>query len=37
VAQVGPDQDVILMIEVQSFLHTPGTPAPNKAASLRAS
>ncbi len=25
------------VIEVQSFLHTPGTPAPNKAASLRAS
>ena len=24
------------VIEVQSFLHTPGTPAPNKAASLRA-
>lgn len=25
------------VVEVQSFLHTPGTPAPNKAASLRAS
>lgn len=25
------------VLEVQSFLHTPGTPAPNKAASLRAS
>ena len=25
------------VIEVQSFLHTPGTPAPNKAASLGAS
>lgn len=25
------------VIEVQSYLHTPGTPAPNKAASLRAS
>lgn len=25
------------VIEVQSFLHTPGTPAPNKAASLRVS
>ena len=25
------------VVEVQSFLHTPGSPAPNKAASLRAS
>ena len=25
------------VFEVQSYLHTPGTPAPNKAASLRAS
>ena len=25
------------VIAVESFLHTPGTPAPNKAASLRAS
>ena len=25
------------VVEVQSFLHTPGTPAPNKAASLRVS
>lgn len=25
------------VVEVQSYLHTPGTPAPNKAASLEAS
>jgi osmotically-inducible protein OsmY len=30
-------QTVPGVLLVQSFLHTPGTPAPNKAASLRAS
>jgi hypothetical protein len=25
------------VLAVESFLHTPGTPAPNKAASLKAS